>query len=410
MLGRAFCRLPVTCVLILVSCFLYSLTLSLPIVGETASTHTEKPGALHVLLLTDFPDIHGMFSLWEGEWWRLTISAFHHGSLLHLVMNVLAFWMFADLLEPKLGKLRYPLFCLLAATFSILPEAALDQNVVGISGMIFALFGLLLVVRRHDEDIAERMHPSLVPLCFGSLFICIPLTMFLDVPIANGAHLLGLVYGASVGWVCYDLRRWNRFAGLTGLTLIHAGLVACVLALMQPVWNGRYLAWRAIMQTQSLADWKQAVKLEPTLETGWRYLAEHYVQTGDRHQAWMTVLKGARLNRSSPKLDELSRFVWREFDSATDRAVALDELQQVFGDESEAWIERFQLPLPGGAHSSALAELSFPDMPAHDSVRLDDLLDVPSEVSGITRPLPAIFPPGTINPDHPESARLGTSL
>ena len=57
-----------------------------------------------------------------------------------------------------------------------------------------------------------------------------------------------------------------------------------------------------------------------------------------------------------------------------------------------------------------LAELAFPDLPATSTVRLDTLLDVPAEVSGITRPLPAIFPPGTVNPDHPESARLGVSL
>jgi membrane associated rhomboid family serine protease len=410
MLGRAFCRLPVTCVLILVSCLLYALSVSASFSAGGGSGPGVKPGALSVLLLTDFPDVNGMFLLWEGEWWRLTVSAFHHGNLIHLIMNVLAFWMFADLLEPKLGKLRYLFFCLLAATFSILPEAALNRSAVGISGMVFAQFGLILVVRRHDEDIAERMHPSLVPICFASLFICIPLTMFVGMPIANGAHLLGLIYGAIVGWLCYDLRLRSRLASHAGLVVVHSGLILGILALMRPTWDGRYFAWRAITQTHSLADWEKAIELDPSLETGWRFLAEHYVTTGDRHKAWVTVLKGVRLNRSSQKLDELARYVWREFDSAIDRAVALDEIQQVFGDEYEAWIERFKLPLFPVASSTTLVELDFPDMPVQRSVRLDALLDVPADVSGITRPLSSIFPPGTVNPDDPDSASLGTTL
>ena len=399
-----------TCLLILVSCFLYALSVSASYSAGSVSGLVVKPGALNVLLLTDFPDVNGMFKLWEGEWWRLSISAFHHGNLIHLMMNMLAFWMFSDLLEPKLGKLRYLVFCVVAATFSILPEAALNQSAVGISGMVFAQFGLILIVRRHDDDIAERMHPSLVPICFASLFICIPLTMFMGLPIANGAHLFGLLYGAIVGWLCYDLRLRSRLLSGAGLMVIHSGLILAVLALMRPTWDGRYFAWRAITQTQTLADWQKAVELNPSLETGWLYLAEHYVATGDRHKAWVTVLKGARLNRSTTKLDELARYVWRQFDSAIDRAVALDEVQQVFGDEHEAWIERFELPLSPANSSTKLVELAFPDLPRMSTVRLDSLLDVPAEVSGITRPLPAIYPPGTVNPNHPDSASLGVRL
>lgn len=410
MLIRAYRRLPVTFVMIMVSCFLYALTLYIYLFESDPNAQSTHPGSLDILILTDFPDIYGMISLWEGDWWRLTVSAFHHGNLLHLMMNVMAFWMFADLLEPKLGKLRYLLFCLLGATISILPEAALDQPAVGISGMVFALFGLLLIVRRHDDDIAERIHPFLVPWCFAWLFFCIPLDLYFGVPIANGGHLIGTVYGAIVGWLCYDLRLKNRFAGYAGLMVIHLGLITGVFYLMQPTWNGRYIAWRAITETQSIADWERAIELEPSLETGWRYLAEHYVSTGDRHRAWLTVLKGAKLNRSSTKLNELARYVWRRFDSATDRATALDEVQRIFGDETDAWIERFELPLPGGVTPTQLAELPFPDMPSQTSLRLDDLLDVPAQVSGITRPLPAEVPPGSVDPDDPESARLGVTL
>lgn len=407
---RAFGRLPVTCLLILVCCFLFALSVAASFSAGTTNGLAVKPGALDLLVRTDFPDVYGMIALWKGEWWRLTVSAFHHGDLLHLLGNVLAFWIFADLLEERIGRFRYLIFCLLAGTFSMLPEIAMGKSVIGISGIICAQLGLILIMRRHDEELAEQMHPLLVPLSLAMVFISVPLTMLFNLPIANGAHMLGLLYGAAVGWLCYDLRSSQRLAADAGLAGLHLGLAACVLLLVQPVWNGRYLAWRAITQTQSLDDWRQAVKLEPSLESGWRYLARHYLQTGEPHQAWVTALKAAKLNRSSMALNELARHVWRQFDSAIDRAVALDEVRQMFGDEHEAWIKRFELPLPGGTRSAELVELPFPDVLAVPSVKLDGLLDVPTDVAGITQPLPSRFPAGAVDPESPASARLGITL
>lgn len=407
---RAFCRLPVTCVLILTCCFLFALSVTASFSAGGTSGLNVKPGALDLLVLTDFPDIYGMIGLWKGEWWRLTVSAFHHGDLIHLLGNVLAFWIFADLIEPRIGKVRYLFFCLLAGTFSMLPEIAVDRPVIGISGIICAQLGLLLIARRHDEELAEAIHPLLIPVSLVMIFISVPVTMLFDLPIANGAHMLGLLYGAAIGWISYDLRSRNRLAAASGLLALHLSLAACIMILMRPQWNGRYLAWRAITQTGSLDDWRHAIEREPTLVSGWRYLAEYHVQSGDHHQAWVTALRAAKMNRSDTALNDLARYVWRQFDSAIDRAVALDEVQQMFGDEAEAWIRRFELPVLAPADSAVLAELPFPDLSTVASVRLDGLLDIPRDVAGITAPLPAAFPVGTVDPDSPASACLGISL
>jgi rhomboid protease GluP len=413
MLARAFCRLPVTCVLTLVSCFLFALSVSASFSAGSMNGLAVKPGALDLLAQTEFPDVYGMILLWKGEWWRLTISAFHHGDLLHLIGNVLAFWIFADLIEGKLGGCRYLAFCLLAGTFSMLPEIAIEKPVVGISGIICAQLGIILVLRRHDEKLVERMNPLLVPLSLTLIFVGVPLTLIFDLPLANGAHMLGLLYGTAVGWLCYDLRFRNRLAAYSGMLVMHLLFAGAIVALMHPLWNGRYFAWQAIHQTQksaAIANWKLAVAMDPAIEVAWRTLALHELAAGDRHKAWVTVLTGARLNRSSTTLNDLVRIVWREFDSKTERDRAYDELEQTFGDETEAWLDRFELPLPGRDLPPVLAELPFPDLPAQSAASLDALLDVPPNVWGITRPLPAIYPPGTVNPDDPESASLGTML
>lgn len=409
LLKQAFSRLPVTCLMITVSCVLYSQSIVVWMSGDAA--HVDKPGALGIMKMTYWPSINGTISLWKGDWWRLTVSAFHHGSVLHLVMNVLVFWMLAGLVEPKLGKLRYLAFCLVAATFSILPEAAFEQSAVGLSGLIYALFGILLVIRRHDEAIAAKMPPLLVPLFFGWLILCIPLTMFDILRIANGAHLFGVVYGVAVGWVCYDLRLRNRPAGYAGLTVIHLCLIAGLLALMQPSWNGRYVAWRAIDQGGgTVADWQKAVELEPSLDVGWLFLTRHALGKGELHEAWVSALRGARMNRSNEEFDVLARRIWVSFKTEDEVNTALHELQQVFGDEGDAWIERFGLTVDTPKTPTELVDLKFPDMPDQDALEFGEFLDIPSEVPGITRPLPPLLPPADVKPDHPNSANLGESL
>lgn len=407
---NAFRRLPVSCVLILVSCFFYANTLHVALFQAGDDINAARPGSLPGLQMTEWPDIKGHFDLWRGEWWRLPVSAFHHGGPIHLIMNVMAFWLFADYVEPRLGRLRYLLFCLGAATFSFLPEIAIEVSVIGISGIVCAQFGMLLILRRHDDQLAEDLPASLVPLTFLCLILCVPLTFVFGLPIANGAHFMGLVYGALVGWLCYDLVSRNRLVGLTALLGLHIGLFGAIQILTQPVWNGRYFAWRAINYTRSLEDWKRAVELDPGLEVAWRQIIQHHLDSEEPHQAWVTAMQAARKNRSTQVYDEIARQVWQLFDTAIERAVALDELEQVFRGEHQAWIDRFELPLPGSMAESQLAELDVPDLPPQVTVRLDQLLDVPENVAGITSVFPPEHPPGRVDPDHPHSAVLGELL
>ena len=198
-----------------------------------------RPGAIRTLVITDAPEVSGFFDLWHGQWWRITVSAFHHGNLMHLLCNAVAIWLLGDMLEPKLTRTRYLAFCLLGATFSLLPEIALGMGVIGLSGLAYAMFGLLLVLRRHDESIAERFRGPIVLMGFACLFLCVPLTMLDGVAIANGAHFFGLLYGYVFGWILYDIGSRRRVLA-TGLSLfLHALLVAFVVLLTAPFWNGR---------------------------------------------------------------------------------------------------------------------------------------------------------------------------
>jgi len=399
-------------VLLFVAGLLYSGTLYIEWFMPGLDAMFARPGAIQTLVFTNAPEVSGFFDLWRGQWWRITVSAFHHGNLVHVLCNAVAIWVLADMLEPKLTRTRYLVFCLLGATFSLLPEIALGMGVIGLSGLAYAMFGLLLVLRRHDDEVAERFQGSIVAMGFGCLFLCVPLSMLDGIAIANGAHFFGLLYGYAVGCILYDLGPRRRLLATGLIFSVHALLVAFVVVLTAPFWNGRYWAWRALQEDELRVreHWMRATEYAPDLPIAWKVRIDFARIDGDLHGAWKLALTAVRLNRSDPELDDIARNLWRVFEGDTERAHALDELKEIFGNESDAWLRRLALTLPAAPRVAQLAEVNFPDMKAQGPVRLDMVMDVPEHVPGITQPHPATRNPADVDPNHPRSARLGEVL
>lgn len=406
---QAFRRLPVSSALLMFSCLLFASSVYLDWIPQQGSLEGSNIGALHQLSLTKFSDIFGLFDLWSGQWWRLTISAFHHANLLHLICNALSFWILADLLEPRIGRLRFLIYCVAGATFSLLPEVLIGKAAVGISGLVFAMFGTLLTLRAHDEVIAERFHGFLIYAGFASLILGIPLAMFSIMPIANGSHFGGFVYGIVIGLLCWDWSRYRRRLSITCCIAFNAAIVALVFFAMNPFWNGRYWAWRAIKEKDP-SFWIQATNRDPGLVTAWIGRISESTAAGDFQQAWKTTLLAIQANRSTPDLDTIARELWLEFEKPVDQAEALDELKRIFENDTDAWLARLNLSVEPDETTMFLAEFAFPDVPVRTPDNLEVSFDIPNEVSGITQPHGPRLAPGEIDPDDPLSARLGQTL
>lgn len=408
MLG--FRRLPVSWILLLVCALLHGSFIYLSLFPQEQSLDGTHVGSLRHLVRTDHPEVHGFFQLWEGQWWRLPVSALHHADLLHLCSNAVMFWIFGGMLEPKLGRVRYLFFLLSALMVSLMPEAFVEKQAVGISGLVYAMFGLLLVLRTQDETIRERFYPSLIVLGFAWLFLCIPLTMLEIMPIANGGHLCGIVYGALVGWLsCIVLPRY-RLIGWLSVVGLHVVAVVGIATLMAPVWNGRYWGWRAITENRP-EFWLQAVQRDPRMVTGWVAMIDDQRGSGDSTGAWETALQAAQAHRSSTFFDEIIRELFRdEFRSTAEQNKALDSLRTTFGDEADAWLGRLhlpQFPVIEGDSFEELVELPPLDLP---SEMFDSFTGLTQHVPGIT--VPHEIPPRrpTVDPDDPRSARYGEVL
>ena len=89
--------------------------------------------------------LHGVST---GEWWRVLTVVLTHANWLHLGSNMLVFFQLGNIVEHYYGKTRYAFILLasaLAASFLSLGLDSVSQASVGASGMIFGLFGVMLV-------------------------------------------------------------------------------------------------------------------------------------------------------------------------------------------------------------------------------------------------------------------------
>ncbi|MGW0942681.1 rhomboid family intramembrane serine protease [Streptomyces sp. NPDC002623] len=155
----------------------------------------------------------------EGQWYRLLTSMFLHGSVIHILSNMLSLWWIGGPLEAALGRVRYLALYLVsglagsALTYLI---AAPNEASLGASGAIFGLFGALAVlVRRQRLD----MRPVIALLVINLVIT------FGWAGIAWQAHIGGLVAGVVIGFGMLHAPRDRR-------ALVQFGTCAVMLAVV----------------------------------------------------------------------------------------------------------------------------------------------------------------------------------
>jgi membrane associated rhomboid family serine protease len=130
------------------------------------------------------------------EPWRMLTSVVMHGSILHLLFNMYALYVFGQLLEQMLGRGRYLALYLLAGfggSVAVDLLASPVQPVVGASGAIFGLMGAFFVIQRRLGGNSVQL---LVLVGINLVIGFIP-----GFNIAWQAHVGGLVTGAVIGLV-----------------------------------------------------------------------------------------------------------------------------------------------------------------------------------------------------------------
>ena len=136
--------------------------------------------------------------------WQIVTYAFLHGSMMHLLFNMFAVYMFGADLERVWGTKRfliYYLVCVVSAAFAQLLVTSVTGEYYPTVGASGGVFGLLLAYARYfpQRQILLLIPPIPLParvfvVVYGALELVLGVTGTLS-GIAHFAHLGGLVGG-----------------------------------------------------------------------------------------------------------------------------------------------------------------------------------------------------------------------
>lgn len=137
--------------------------------------------------------------IFSGQIWRLITPIFLHFNFLHIFFNM---WWLKDLgniIEYKQGKKFFAFLLLSIALASNLSQFFMSGPMFGgMSGVIYGLFGYIWIRGKFDPSSGYYIDQSTVYILIGWLFLC--MTGLLG-PIANTAHVAGLLAGMAFGFI-----------------------------------------------------------------------------------------------------------------------------------------------------------------------------------------------------------------
>jgi membrane associated rhomboid family serine protease len=348
--------------------------------------------------------LNGPFDVWEGAWFRIPLTVFHHRNLMHLTVVIAATLYLGSLLEQKWGSLYFGLFLVPAMTVPIISELDFGNAAMGFSGTVFALLGALSVLRLSDARLASRL--PLESILFGMAVIVLGVLATLSgfVEVANISHVSGFIYGVIVATCSAQKSRLLRIS----MILSHLWLIPALFLATHPTWIGRYHWYRAtripsaVFAEKSL---KRAVECDPSLTGVWLRLAKVAEEKQDPIEAWKRLMSGMEINPCSAPLMDATRRLWRHLDFVQ-RNEAETHLRQVFGSKASAWLRSIRASFESHK-SSVIEENSVPsEIIDLSGIALDQKVELPllDLGNGLRNPLP-MREPENLN-DAAEGQRL----
>lgn len=134
----------------------------------------------------------------QGEWYRLISCGFVHFGFFHVAMNMLLAFQLGQMLEPKLGSLRFGLLYFFSLIGGSVGAVLLSPNALtgGASGAVFGLMAATVVGLRRSG-----VNPFKTGV--GFTFV-LNMVITLAVPnISIGGHFGGAAVGALYGLYLY---------------------------------------------------------------------------------------------------------------------------------------------------------------------------------------------------------------
>jgi membrane associated rhomboid family serine protease len=162
------------------------------------------------------------YDSWPQEPWRLLSSCLLHGDYLHLGFNLYWTYQLGRIVEPTFGLPKTIGILIFLALISSGGQWAFSGSAVGLSGIVYGLFGLLWMLQRFAPGYRAVVDAGLAKMFVAWFFFCIVATEFNWLHVANHAHGFGALGGLLLGlFFCapYTIKVWKAALLLLGLTV-----------------------------------------------------------------------------------------------------------------------------------------------------------------------------------------------
>jgi GlpG protein len=138
------------------------------------------------------------------EWWRLFTPAFIHFSVIHIIFNLIWWWVLGSQLERIFGTwLLVIIFSIAAISSNIAQLLVTGPNFGGLSGVVYALFGFVWWIGLLRPQWGIGLPTNLVIFLLG--WLALGYFDVLWVNMANEAHLFGLISGCLMALATHQL-------------------------------------------------------------------------------------------------------------------------------------------------------------------------------------------------------------
>jgi len=176
--------------------------IALCVVVAILSQLGDDPEFVRKLVLADPARADGTFlpEVRAGEYWRLITPIFIHFGPMHLLFNMMWLFQLGCMIEARRGVTTLAALVIVTGTLPMVAQYLISGPgfVGGMSGVVYGLAGFAWLRGRKDPASGVGLSPQNWIMMMIWLVLCF--TGWLG-PIANTAHLAGLIIGLVWGWV-----------------------------------------------------------------------------------------------------------------------------------------------------------------------------------------------------------------
>jgi len=259
----------------------------------------------------------------EGEPWRLVTSALPHGNALHLLFNIAWIWTLGTLLEERFGAVRLLGLMVLLAAGSEAAEYAFFRGGIGLSGVVYGLYGLLWVLSRTDKKLRGLADGRTTQIFIAWFFFCIAADVSGLMAIANVAHGVGALLGLLLGFAIAGNHRPSgrrvgvQVASVVGVLLVLSASYVGATKLRPRINFAKDgsgdltdLADHALDQKdydEAIRRYRQALAVSPKIARTWHNLGVAFWNAGEMFDARDAFARASELEPENQRYQDALR-------------------------------------------------------------------------------------------------------